>query len=124
MLNEKKMSFDGASDYSIQGVKLAIPNLSSCSNGTLHAVDGKVPFLSSIYESLNNYDYELDSISAFIKSYDEKKIDEKKIEAAITEKTKAICVVHYAGVACEMDTIMEIAKSESAVQKFKLQKIV
>ena len=78
MLNEKKMSFDGASDYSIQGVKLAIPNLSSCSNGTLHAVDGKVPFLSSIYESLNNYDYELDSISAFIKSYDEKKIDESK----------------------------------------------
>jgi len=36
-------------------------------------------------------------------------IDEKKIEAAITEKTKVICVVHYAGVACEMDTIMEIA---------------
>ncbi len=36
-------------------------------------------------------------------------IDEKKIEAAITEKTKAIVVVHYAGVACEMDTIMELA---------------
>ena len=37
-------------------------------------------------------------------------IDETKIEAAITEKTKVICVVHYAGVACEMDTIMDIAK--------------
>ncbi len=37
-------------------------------------------------------------------------IDESKIEAAITEKTKVIMVVHYAGVACEMDTIMEIAK--------------
>lgn len=36
-------------------------------------------------------------------------IDEKKIEAAITSKTKAIVAVHYAGVACEMDTIMEIA---------------
>ena len=36
-------------------------------------------------------------------------IDEKKIEDAITPKTKAICVVHYAGVACEMDDIMEIA---------------
>ncbi len=36
-------------------------------------------------------------------------IDEKKIEDAITDKTKVICVVHYAGVACEMDTIMEIA---------------
>lgn len=37
-------------------------------------------------------------------------IDETKIEQAITEKTKVICVVHYAGVACEMDKIMEIAK--------------
>lgn len=37
-------------------------------------------------------------------------IDEKKIEAAITDRTKVIMVVHYAGVACEMDTIMDIAR--------------
>ena len=37
-------------------------------------------------------------------------IDETKIEAAITEKTRVIVPVHYAGVACEMDTIMAIAK--------------
>ena len=37
-------------------------------------------------------------------------IDEKKIEDAITDKTRAIVPVHYAGVACEMDTIMDIAK--------------
>ena len=37
-------------------------------------------------------------------------LDEKLIEDAITEKTKAIVPVHYAGVACEMDTINEIAK--------------
>ena len=37
-------------------------------------------------------------------------IDETKIEAAITPKTKAIVPVHYAGVACEMDTIMDIAR--------------
>jgi len=37
-------------------------------------------------------------------------IDETLIEDAITEKTKAIVPVHYAGVACEMDTIMDIAK--------------
>lgn len=37
-------------------------------------------------------------------------IDEKLIEAAVTEKTKAIVPVHYAGVSCEMDTIMDIAK--------------
>ncbi len=36
-------------------------------------------------------------------------IDETKIEAAVTEKTKAIVPVHYAGVACEMDTILAIA---------------
>lgn len=36
-------------------------------------------------------------------------IDENKIEEAITEKTKAIMVVHYAGVGCEMDKILEIA---------------
>lgn len=37
-------------------------------------------------------------------------IDEKRIEEAITEKTKAIVVVHYAGVSCEMEKIMEIAR--------------
>lgn len=37
-------------------------------------------------------------------------IDEKKIEGAITDKTKAIVVVHYAGVGCEMDKVMEIAR--------------
>lgn len=37
-------------------------------------------------------------------------IDESLIEAAVTDKTKAIVPVHYAGVACEMDTIMSIAK--------------
>jgi dTDP-4-amino-4,6-dideoxygalactose transaminase len=37
-------------------------------------------------------------------------IDERCIEAAITPRTKAIFVVHYAGVACEMDTVMEIAR--------------
>ena len=37
-------------------------------------------------------------------------IDEKKIESAITDKTVGIVPVHYAGVACEMDTIMDIAE--------------
>lgn len=36
-------------------------------------------------------------------------IDENLIEAAITDRTRVICVVHYAGVACEMDKIMDIA---------------
>ncbi|MBK5355080.1 dTDP-4-amino-4,6-dideoxygalactose transaminase [Pseudomonas sp. TH41] len=41
-------------------------------------------------------------------------IDETQIEAAITEKTRAIVPVHYAGVACEMDSIMALA------EKYKL----
>ena len=40
-------------------------------------------------------------------------IDENKIEAAITERTRAIIVVHYAGVACEMDAIMDIARKHN-----------
>ena len=37
-------------------------------------------------------------------------IDETKIEAAITDRTRVIVPVHYAGVSCEMDTIMDIAR--------------
>ncbi len=37
-------------------------------------------------------------------------IDETKIEAAVTEKTRVIVPMHYAGVACEMDAIMDIAR--------------
>lgn len=42
-------------------------------------------------------------------------IDENKIEEAITDKTKVICCVHYAGVACEMDKIMDIAKRHDLI---------
>jgi predicted GNAT family acetyltransferase len=53
-------------------------------------------------------------------------IDESLIEAAITQRTRAICAVHYAGVPCEMDTICAIAKKhnlyviEDAAQGWKL----
>lgn len=42
-------------------------------------------------------------------------IDEKKIEAAITDKTRVIVPVHYAGVACEMDTIIDIARKHNLI---------
>ena len=42
-------------------------------------------------------------------------IDENLIEVAITKKTKAIVPVHYAGVACEMDTIMDIARRHNLI---------
>lgn len=44
---------------------------------------------------------------------DTKNIDENLIEDAITDKTKAIVPVHYAGVSCEMDTILDIARRHS-----------
>ena len=46
---------------------------------------------------------------------DTKNIDEKLIEAAITDKTRAIVPVHYAGVGCEMDTILEIAADHNLI---------
>ena len=42
-------------------------------------------------------------------------IDERLIEAAITERTKAIVVVHYAGVGCEMDEVLSIANRHGLV---------
>lgn len=42
-------------------------------------------------------------------------IDENKIEAAITDRTKVIACVHYAGVACEMDKITDIAKRHGLI---------
>lgn len=46
---------------------------------------------------------------------DTKNIDESLIEAAITPRTKAIVPVHYAGVGCEMDTIIDIAKRHNLI---------
>jgi dTDP-4-amino-4,6-dideoxygalactose transaminase len=42
-------------------------------------------------------------------------IDEAKIEAAITERTKVVVAVHYAGVGCEMDAIMDIARRHDLI---------
>ncbi|MDO5449095.1 MAG: dTDP-4-amino-4,6-dideoxygalactose transaminase, partial [Clostridia bacterium] len=46
---------------------------------------------------------------------DTKNIDEKLIEDSITDNTKAIAPLHYAGVGCEMDTILDIAKRHNLV---------
>ncbi len=78
MLNEKMMKFAGSgSDYTIQGIALdgANENIGS-SNGTLHLINNKIPFLPNIYESLNSEDYDLDSISKYFHQYDVKKLDE------------------------------------------------
>lgn len=49
-------------------------------------------------------------VFADVKSYDDLTIDPEDIEKKITAKTKAIAVMHYGGFACDMDSIMAIAK--------------
>lgn len=57
-----------------------------------------------------------DADIVFADSYsDNPNIDADQIEALITEKTKAIVVVHYAGVACDMDKIMSIANKHGII---------
>ena len=76
-LNEKLMHFGGSQGYDIEGVSIAQPNLAS-GNGVIHTLSGKIPFMQNIYESLNNYEYPIDSISNYYHSYDVKKLNEKK----------------------------------------------
>ncbi len=83
-LNEKMMLFTSqtagqqtASPYSIQGVALSQPNVAS-SNGTMHLLSGKIPFMENIYESLRAGDYAIDSVSTFFHSNDVRKLNEEK----------------------------------------------
>jgi len=73
------------------GDEVILPSFTFVSTASAFALRGAVPvFVDVRADTLN--------------------IDEALIEAAITPKTKAICVVHYAGVACEMDEIIAIAE--------------
>ena len=72
------------------GDEVIMPSFTFCSTADAFVMRGATPVFVDIRPDTMN-------------------IDEKKIEEAITEKTKAIVPVHYAGVSCEMDTIMEIA---------------
>lgn len=87
------------------GDEVIMPSYTFCSTANAFVLQGAVPVFVDIRPDTLN-------------------IDETKIEAAITSKTKAIVPVHYAGVACEMDTIMDIAKRhnllviEDAAQAF------
>lgn len=73
------------------GDEVIMPSYTFVSSANAFVLRGGVPVFVDIREDTLN-------------------LDEQKIEAAITPHTKAIVPVHYAGVACEMDTIMDIAK--------------
>lgn len=72
------------------GDEVIMPSYTFCSTANAFVLQGAVPVFVDIRPDTLN-------------------LDEQKIEAAITPKTKAIVPVHYAGVACEMDTIKAIA---------------
>jgi len=73
------------------GDEIVMPSFTFVSTANAFVLQGGIPvFLDIRSDTLN--------------------IDESELESAITSKTKAIVVVHYAGVACEMDTILGIAK--------------
>jgi dTDP-4-amino-4,6-dideoxygalactose transaminase len=74
----------------VPGDEVILPSFTFCSTATAYVMRGAVPvFVDCRPDTFN--------------------LDERQVEAAITPRTKAIVVVHYAGVACEMDTINEIA---------------
>ena len=74
-----------------KGDEVIMPSFTFSSTATSVVLFGGVPVFVDIHKDTMN-------------------IDETKIEAAITPKTKAIMVVHYAGVGCNMEVIMDIAK--------------
>jgi dTDP-4-amino-4,6-dideoxygalactose transaminase len=73
------------------GDEVIMPSYTFVSTANAFVLRGAVPVFVDIREDTLN-------------------LDERLIEAAITPRTKAIVPVHYAGVACEMDTIMDIAR--------------
>jgi dTDP-4-amino-4,6-dideoxygalactose transaminase len=73
------------------GDEIIMPSYTFVSTANAFVLRGGVPVFVDIREDTLN-------------------LDERLIEGAITERTRAIVPVHYAGVACEMDTIMDIAR--------------
>ena len=73
------------------GDEVILPSYTFCSTANAFVLRGAVPVFVDIRPDTMN-------------------IDERLIEAAITPKTRVIAVVHYGGVACEMDAVMDIAR--------------
>ena len=76
-INEKLMYFNGNQQYTMQGISVSKPNVST-HNGILHVLNGKIPFMANIYESLNTNDFPIDSIANYYHSFDERELNEYK----------------------------------------------
>lgn len=72
------------------GDEVILPSYTFVSTANAFALRGATPVFVDVREDTLN-------------------LDERLVEAAVTPRTRAICVVHYAGVACEMDAILDIA---------------
>lgn len=99
--NARKALLTGSCSHSLEhaallcnvepGDEVIMPSYTFCSTANAFALRGaKIVFVDIRPDTMN--------------------IDEKLIEQAITPKTKVIVPVHYAGISCEMDTIMDIAQ--------------
>ena len=78
MLNKKVMNFASTADgYAMQDVPLQLPSIGA-NNGIIHQLEGKIPFLPNIYESLNNQDFPIDSISDYFHASDTLILDESR----------------------------------------------
>ncbi|WP_433500631.1 dTDP-4-amino-4,6-dideoxygalactose transaminase [Sphaerimonospora sp. CA-214678] len=73
------------------GDEVIMPSFTFCSTANAYALRGAVPVFADCRPDTLN-------------------IDERLIEAAITERTRAVAIVHYGGIACEMETIGEICE--------------
>ena len=73
------------------GDEVILPSYTFSSTATSILVGGAIPVFVDIRSDTMN-------------------IDERKIEAAITPRTRAVAVVHYAGISCEMNSIVDIAR--------------
>src|SRR5207237_9949399 len=73
------------------GDEIIMPSFTFVSTANAFVLRGGVPVFVDVREDTLN-------------------IDESKIEAAITSRTRAIVVVHYAGIACEMDALRSLAR--------------
>ena len=73
LLNKKTTLFQGNGSYTLSNIMVATPNIAS-KNGVIHTLQGKLPFLPNIYESLHATLYPIDSIANFIHQYDRKEL--------------------------------------------------
>lgn len=85
MLNKKLMFINGYSAenkglYTIQDIGIGTANIATA-NGTLHKLEGIIPFTPNIYETLDTTNHQIDSIAKYFRKYHKREIDKKKSTA-------------------------------------------